>query len=53
MFFEETKMHILQKLREVLPGRPSREDLQKRGIYKGTTSVRSSSLVHKIVMLLE
>jgi len=35
-FFEEEMLRIAQLLREMLSRRPSREELQRRGIYKGT-----------------
>jgi len=37
-FLEEEMVRIAQLLREMLSRRPSREDLQRRGIYKGPYS---------------
>ena len=34
---------IGQLLRELLSRRPSREDLERRGIYKGTTLIQVST----------
>jgi len=37
-FFESEMSRIAQLLRELLLRRPSREELQRRGIYKGANS---------------
>jgi len=42
-FFEFEMFRIGQLLRELLSRRPSREDLERRGIYKGTTLIQVST----------
>jgi len=42
-YFESEMSRIAEMLRELLVRRPSKEDLEKRGIYKGTNcSLRSA-----------
>ena len=44
-FFESEISRIAQLLRELLSRRPTREDLQRRGIYKGKQTGLKSNLV--------
>jgi len=48
-FFESELSHIAQLLRELLVRRPSREDLQRQGIYKGTNLIKIGSVLNSLL----